>query len=73
MRTFRLGAFIFPPDSIHICWDRRPVMCHVRAANLHLARRIFVEDVLSHGFCVREMHILTKYVRPFDQEIWEIS
>ena len=32
MPIFRLGVFIFPPDSRHPCWDRRPVMAHVAAA-----------------------------------------
>ncbi len=72
MRVFRLGAFIFPPDSRHPCWDRRPVMAHVPAPSLHLARRKLVEDVLAHGLFVREIHVLTKHLAPFDQEIWKM-
>ena len=73
MRVFKLGAFIYPPDCEHICWDRFPVMAHVAAPTLHQARRIFVQDVLAHGLFVREIHILTKHLAPFDKEIWEIS
>lgn len=70
---FRLGAFIFPPESQQVCWDRRPVMAFIPALSLHQAQRIFVQDVLAHGLFVREIHILTEHLEPFNQEVWEIS
>ena len=73
MPVFRLGAWIYRPECCHRCWDRRPVMAHVAAPSLHLARRKLIEDVLNHDFFVEEILHLIKYVRPFDQQVWEIS
>ena len=57
MPVFRLGAFIYKPDCTFRCWDRKPVMAHVPAPTLHLARRIFVEDVLNHDFFLEKSFI----------------
>ncbi len=73
MPAYRLGAWIYRPECCHRCWDRRPIICHVPAPTLHLARRKLVEDVLNHDFFVEEILHLVKYLAPFDQEEWRIS
>ena len=73
MRIFKLGAFVFRPDCQHVCWDRWPMMAKIVAPTLHQARMVLVQEILNRGLFVREVHVLTNHLAPFNQEVWEIG
>lgn len=73
MSVFSLGAFIFPQHSRCLAWEIRPIISWVEAPTLHSARRTLVEDLLNHGYFVKDTRLLTKQLSPFDQEEWTIS
>ena len=73
MPEFTLGAFIYPYYAADPFWAVKPIMSVVAAPTLHQARRILVNDLLNHGFYVKDTRHLTGQLSPFDRELWEIS
>jgi hypothetical protein len=73
MSVFAVGAFVYPQCSRSLAWDIRPIISWIEAPTLHSARRILVQDLLNHGFNVKETRLLTEQLSPFDQEEWTIS
>jgi hypothetical protein len=73
MPKYTLGAFIYPEYSSWPARDAKPIMATVTAPSLHLAHRMLIEDLLSHGFYSKDPRLLTDQLYPFDEEEWEIA
>ena len=70
-KRFLLGAFIYPQKSANPPLDSRPCIARVYAETPHLAKRLLTQDILSHGYYVKEIRQLADQLSPFDEEEWD--